>query len=128
LAYMLDTNVAIRLRDRDLPIIDKVERLEAAVLISVITRIELEGGVYKDPRLSAVRRPLLDAILEAVPTVPFDDTAADSYRLIVATAGFSRRKILDRMIAAQALVHHATLVTFNPQDFNDVPALQLLAW
>ena len=33
----------------------------------------------------------------------------------------SRRKLLDRMIAAQALVHRATLVTFNPDDFSDVP-------
>jgi len=35
---------------------------------------------------------------------------------------------LDRMIAAQALVHRATLITFNPDDFSDVPGLSLLAW
>jgi len=32
------------------------------------------------------------------------------------------------MIAAQALVHKATLVTQNPNDFRDVPGLTLLAW
>jgi hypothetical protein len=37
--------------------------------------------------------------------------------------GYSRRKLFDRMIAAQALVHRATLVTFNPDDFSDVPGL-----
>jgi tRNA(fMet)-specific endonuclease VapC len=32
------------------------------------------------------------------------------------------------MIAAQLLVHRATLVTLNADDFRDVPGLQLLAW
>jgi predicted nucleic acid-binding protein len=40
----------------------------------------------------------------------------------------SRRKLLDRMIAAQALVHRATLVTLNASDFRDVPGLELLSW
>jgi predicted nucleic acid-binding protein len=47
---------------------------------------------------------------------------------IVASACYSRRKLLDRMIAAQALVHRATLVTFNPDDFSDVPGLSSLVW
>ena len=32
------------------------------------------------------------------------------------------------MIAAQALVLQATLVTLNPADFSDIPDLKLLAW
>ena len=56
----------------------------------------------------------------------FDDAAADAYRAIVEAAGYSRRKLLDRMIAAQALVHRATLVTCNGDDFNDIPGLELL--
>jgi predicted nucleic acid-binding protein len=31
-------------------------------------------------------------------------------------------------VAAQALVHRATLVTLNPRDFEDVPDLSILAW
>jgi tRNA(fMet)-specific endonuclease VapC len=48
-------------------------------------------------------------------------------RQIVEAVGYSRRK-LDRMIAAQALVHRATLVTLNAGDFRDVPGLDLLPW
>jgi tRNA(fMet)-specific endonuclease VapC len=63
-----------------------------------------------------------------LPALAFDDLAATTYGAIVASAGYSRRKLLDRMIAAQALVHLATLVTFNPDDFTDVPSLSLLVW
>jgi len=58
----------------------------------------------------------------------FDDLAAKTYGDIVGSAGYSRRKLLDRMIAAHALVHRATLVTFNRDDFSDVPGLALLEW
>jgi tRNA(fMet)-specific endonuclease VapC len=62
------------------------------------------------------------------PTVSFDNAAAEAYGSIVASAGYSRRKLLDRMIAAQALVHRATLVTRNPEDFSDVPGLARPVW
>jgi tRNA(fMet)-specific endonuclease VapC len=57
-----------------------------------------------------------------------DDAAADAYGSIVAHSGYSRPKLIDRMIAAQALVHRATLVTFNADDFRDIPGLQLESW
>lgn len=125
---MLDTNVAIHLRDREEEILDKVGALEDAVILSVITRVELEGGVQRDPATAHLRLPALQAMLEALPVVAFDDQAADAYRQIVEVAGYSRRKVLDRMIAAQALVHRATLITRNQNDFADVPGLDLLAW
>ena len=75
-----------------------------------------------------VRRARLDAMLRAIPALAFDDLAAETYGTIVASAGYSRRKLLDRMIAAQALVHRATLVTSNPDDFSDVPGLSSLVW
>lgn len=126
--FLLDTNVAIHLRDRDPWVMDRVETLESEVLISVVTRVELEGGVRAQPQHAAMRRQRLDAMLAALPTIPFDADAADAYRLIVETVGFSRRKVLDRMIAAQALVLKATIVTLNGDDFRDVPGLDLLAW
>jgi tRNA(fMet)-specific endonuclease VapC len=49
-------------------------------------------------------------------------------RRAVTHAGYSRRKLLDRMIVAQALVHRATLITMNPDDFSDIPGLALVAW
>ena len=128
MAYVLDTNVAIRLRDGDAVIAGKVAALDDAIVISVITRVELEGGVHRDPAERPIRRARLDAILSAIPTLAFDDAAADAYGEIVAQTGSSRRKLLDRMIAAQALVHRAVLVTMNPDDFADIVGLELQAW
>lgn len=128
MAFLLDTNVLIRLRDGDLEIADRIAALDGAILLSIVSRIELEGGVYRDPSQASARRPRLDAILQALPVLAFDAVDADAYRAIVEAVGYSRRKLLDRMIAAQALVHRATLVTQNPADFLDIPGLDLLAW
>ncbi len=128
MAYLLDTNVAIHLRDGDIAVTTRVAALAGAVLMSIVTRVALEGGVHREPAHAAVRRARLDAMLAAIPALAFDDAAADAYGVIVAHTGYSRRKLLDRMIAAQALVHRATLVTLNADDFVDVPGLQLDAW
>lgn len=128
MAFVLDTNVAIHLRDGDPAVADRVARLDGAVLLSVVTRVELEGGVHRDPVDTPIRRARLDAVLGAIPTLAFDVAAADAYRAIVEHAGYSRRKLLDRMIAAQAMVHRATLVTMNANDFSDIPGLTVLAW
>jgi tRNA(fMet)-specific endonuclease VapC len=127
-AYILDTNIAIHLRDGDPAISARVAALDGAIMLSIVSRVELEGGVYRDPDLIALRRPRLEAILDVLPVLAFDDAAADAYRSIVEAAGYSRRKLLDRMIAAQALVHRAELVTQNAADFRDVPGLSILEW
>lgn len=127
-AFLLDTNVLIGLRDGDPTVTNRVLALDGAILMSIVSRVELEGGVHRDPSQAGLRSPRLDAILAALPVLAFDDAAADAHRVIMESAGYSRRKLLDRMIAAQALVHRATLVTQNPADFQDVPGLDLLAW
>ncbi|MCC6244913.1 MAG: PIN domain-containing protein [Gemmatimonadaceae bacterium] len=128
MAYLLDTNVAIRLRDGDANVANHVLALDDAIFLSVVTRVELEGGVHRDAANAAIRRARLDVLLAAIPTLAFDDDAADAYAAIVAHAGYSRRKLLDRMIAAQALVHRATLITMNADDFTDIPALRVRVW
>ncbi|MBL8537960.1 MAG: PIN domain-containing protein [Hyphomonadaceae bacterium] len=126
--FILDTNIAIHLRDGDVRVTREVGALRDAVMISVITRVELEGGVYREPAHAAVRRSRLDVMLAALPCLAFDEAAAQRYGAIVAHSGYSRRNLLDRMIAAQALLHGATLITLNEADFADIPELRVISW
>ena len=128
MAYILDTNVAIHFRDGDPRITANIADLGEGLLISVLTRVELEGGVQRSPAEARVRRRLLDAMLLGLTVLPFDDACANGYRSILETVGYSRRKVMDRMIAAQAIVHRAALVTCNRADFRDVPNLHLVEW
>jgi tRNA(fMet)-specific endonuclease VapC len=125
---LLDTSIAIEVRDRNLSIADKLEALEHPVAISAITRVELEGGVYRESKFTQLRRQRLDVFLAFVPVLAFSNDVAIQYGSILAACGFSRRKILDRMIGAHAIAVGAMLVTLNPADFNDIPNLEVLAW
>ena len=124
----LDTNVAIGLRDGEVDIIAQVGGLQGPILLSIVSRVELEGGVYRETAAVPMRRVRLDRLLSALPVLDFDARAADTYRAIIEITGYSRRKLLDRMIAAQAIAHRATLVTTNGADFRDIVGLDLLEW
>ena len=100
---IIDTDVAIHLRDGTPWIVDRIARLHAAPFLSVVSQVELEGGVYADIRFCAKRRKALDAMLQNLRLLVFDRDAVACYREIVATLGYSRRKVADRMIAATAL-------------------------
>lgn len=125
---ILDTSVAIPFRDGDPQITAKILQLQGLVALSIITRVELEGGVYVEAAHMAIRRARLDRMLRTISTLAFDNAAATAYGKIVATLGYSRRKVIDRMIAAQALAHDAALATLNAADFSGIPGLKLLAW
>jgi tRNA(fMet)-specific endonuclease VapC len=128
LPFLIDTSVAIPLRDGEPLIVRRVGSMGSRPLISVISRVELEGGVYRYPDEAALMRERLDLMLAGVDQIDFGDDEAIAYGRIVAATGYSRRLIVDRMIAATAIVADATLVTLNPRDFREVPDLRLEDW
>jgi tRNA(fMet)-specific endonuclease VapC len=123
--WLLDTSVLIPFRDGDGRVVATLRDLGGERLISIISRVELEGGLVRVAGEAPIRRQLLDMLLSGIVVLPFTDLEALAYREIVASAGYSRRKLLDRMIAAQAIVADARLVTLNPGDFDDVPGLKV---
>ncbi len=73
MAFLLDTDVAIHLRDGDPVVTQNVAALRGAILLSIFTRVELEGGVVRDRAHVPGRRVRLDAILSAIP-LPWPST------------------------------------------------------
>ena len=128
MAYLLDTSVAILLRDGEPEIVDRVDALTSRPLLSVVARVELEGGVYREPEDSALLRERLDLMLSGFDQIDFRNEDAIAYGRIVAALGYSRRQVADRMIAAQASFAGATLATLNPRDFQGIPDLQVEDW
>jgi len=128
LRYLLDTSVAIALRDGDPAILARSERLEPVPLVSIVTMVELEGGVARAEIGRDQRRAALDAMYESLDILTFGLDEASAYGRIVSVLGFSRGKVIDRMIAAQAVIADATLATLNARDFRGIPDLRVDDW
>jgi tRNA(fMet)-specific endonuclease VapC len=128
MAYLLDTTIAIALRDKVEPVIQKLNTLSGPLHLSIITRVELINGIYNKPELAASRLARVTEMLPSFNVPDFDKACIAQYEIIIQKAGFSRRKILDRMIAAQTIVVGATLVTLNPDDFKDIAQLKFIGW
>lgn len=120
--YLIDANCVIfALADASSPVTRRMAVSEpGALAISAITFAEVALGSHrgKPPPTDA-----LNALLAAVPLVPFDEAAARLY----ATLPFSRGRF-DRLLAAHALSLGAAIVTNNLGDFSDVPGLVIEDW
>jgi tRNA(fMet)-specific endonuclease VapC len=128
LPTLLDTSVAIALRDGSEPVLRKAAALSEPALLSIVSVVELPGGIVRLAVGKASRAEALAEILSTLDILPFDEADAAAYGSIIAALGFSRTKLIDRMIAAQAIVAGATLATLNPRDFRDIPRLTVEDW
>jgi len=125
---LIDTDVAIHLRDDDRETIARIGMLSSVPALSIMSLVELENGVHTKPALSETRRSTLDAMLRNVEIVGFDRAVVSAYGAIVASVRHSRPRTIDRLIAATAIVHGMTLVTMNGADFREIPGLALEIW
>ena len=124
---LLDTSVAVELLEEVQRTIDRAEQIDGQFL-SVISRVELEAGVYRDTSSVERRRSRLDGFLEQIELLDFTGREVAAYSSIMAARGFSRRLVADRMIAATAITRALTLATLNPRDFRDIPGLTIEDW
>lgn len=126
--YLIDTNIAIDLRDGNPATAARMAALTSRPRLSLLSLVELEGGVHSRPELARPRRIALDALLRRLNVESFDTRAVEAYGRIVAACGFSRPRILDRLIAATAIVNDLTLITQNGDDFAGIPGLSIEVW
>ncbi len=125
---LLDASVVIHLLEGHEGIAGAVSELVSGFDISALTRSELENGIARDPANAEMRRAMLDAFLATIAVLPFGDDAAAEYGRIVGALGYSRAKTIDRMLAAQAIVSGAQLITMNGDDFRPIADLNLAVW
>lgn len=128
MAWLLDTNIVVHLIQGDATVTARVAQLLPPIAISAISRVELENGVYRSTDRQKAKREALAIFLGSVDVLSFDNDVAERYGVIVASMGYTRSLVFDRMIAAQAIAADLTLITRNGADFRDIPGLKLEIW
>ena len=100
------------------------------VRIAAITASELLHGCHRatDPAVRARRLAFVDAILGAIPVIPFG--LADARRHAELWAHLASAGTMigahDLLIGATALAHGHRLATLNRREFSQVPGLRLV--
>jgi tRNA(fMet)-specific endonuclease VapC len=104
---------------------------EEPVAIAAITGSELLHGCHRarDPGMRARRSAFVDALLDALPVLPFGLPEARRHAELWAGLARTGRVIgpHDLLIAATALAQGHALVTLNQREFGRVPGLRLVA-
>lgn len=123
---MLDTSTVILLGR-----ITDATTLPDQSVISAITLAELSVGpqIAVDPVEGAARQAHLQQAESDFDAIPFDAAAARAFGSVAAalrSAGTKRAaRAYDALIAATAIANGLPLYTCNPEDFEDIPALDL---
>ncbi len=129
--YLLDTNACIRvLNDSSPAVVARFGRESPATIrLCSVVKAELLFGARKSRRVASTLESL-ERFFEPIPSVPFDDAAAEQYGVIRAQLERSGTPIgaNDMMIAAIARHHDFTLVTRNVDEFRRVAALRVENW
>ena len=120
--YLLDTNIVIfaiiasngALLER-LSMCDQDDLVTSAIVYAEIAYGSKHG---KPPPLE-----ILDAFLQDIPILPFDEAAGVAY----ASLRFKRASY-DRLIAAHAISQKLTLITQDAHHFADMPGLGVENW
>ncbi|CAB4630673.1 unannotated protein [freshwater metagenome] len=125
---LLDTSVVVELTD-----FISSGQLPLESDISSITLAELSVGplVAKTPQEQSARQSVLQLVEASFDPLPFDETTARVFGRVAAQLRNSGRKTkaraFDALIASVAIQHDLPLFTKNPQDFQDIQDLEVVA-
>ena len=154
MSHLLDSNLVILHLNGELRTGQLVKTVASAgIAISLITYMEVYQGIFSSADPTAARTQFEVWLTSGVPVLHFDQAVAlraarlrvdlggsipqrsadrtvalRAARLRVDLAKQGRRvrsRALDLIIAATALEHGLTLVTWNKADFQDIPNLNL---
>ena len=126
--YLLDAGTLFAVASGEAATLSKLSRLPiGAVAISAIAHVELltaAAAAGRNPRLAEN----LALLAQNLDILPFGRKAAEAYGDLLRKTEPKRRRMLDRMIAAQAIAEGRRLVTLTAGDFADLPGLSLEDW
>jgi tRNA(fMet)-specific endonuclease VapC len=129
---ILDTSVLIAAERGTVHFEALLDSLDSeTVAIAAITASELLHGCHRasDAAIRARRSAFVDALLDAVPVVPFG--LAEARRHAQLWADLMREGTMigphDLLIGATALAQGQALVTLNRREFSRVPGLKIIA-
>ena len=124
-AFLLDASVTFAVACGERLTLNKLARLETdTTALSAIVWSELLAAAEDDARLMKN----LDLLRQNLDILPFDLASAQSYGVLVPQLTPKRRRVLDRMVAAQALELGARHITLTPDIFSDIPGLTVEDW
>ncbi|MEI7636698.1 MAG: type II toxin-antitoxin system VapC family toxin [Syntrophus sp. (in: bacteria)] len=100
------------------------------IVVSAISRMEIEYGLNLNPERARKIVPVLQAFLASIRVLPFGETDAQVAGTIRATLQRQGNPIgsYDVLIAGTALAQGLTLVTSNTGEFSRVGGLSLEDW
>lgn len=126
--YLLDATTLFAAASGEASTLARLARLPIGdVAIPALVYAELLGAAAaagKNSRLSEN----LELIAQNLDILPFDRKAAEAYEALLRQIAPKRRRMLDRLTAAQAMADGRTLATLAPDDFADLPGLSLESW
>jgi len=126
--YLLDASVVFAIvlgEHASLARLGRLEVAQVAIPSLVWSEILAAAGMSE---ADARRAENIALIGQTIDILPFDRAAAEIYGKMMRRLTLKRRRVLDRMTAAQARAHGFTLVTLAPRDFADIPGLTVEDW
>ncbi|HEU0113480.1 MAG TPA: PIN domain-containing protein [Thermomicrobiales bacterium] len=131
MAQLIDTSVFIQLERRGLSVEMAIgSAIDESYALAAITAAELLYGVERanTPERLARRTTFVEAMLSAVPVIPFDLPVAREHARLWARLDAAGRRIgpYDLLVAATALAIGYDVLTFNVGEFERVPGLTVL--
>ncbi len=125
--YLLDATVVFAAASGEMATLAKLSRLPIGdVAISAIVHGELLTATAGGKSARLLENIAL--LAQNVDILAFDRKAAETFGELLRRIEPKRRRMLDRMVAAQAIAEGRTLVTLTPQDFADLPGLTVESW
>ena len=129
--FLLDSNTCIQLLNDSHPGVRRrfFSHLPSDLGLCSIVKAELLYGAYRSARVPA-NLQRLQTFFEALRSLPFDDSCAQTYGQLRAMLSAKGASIgaNDMLIAATGLAHGLTVVTHNTREFSRIDGLSLLDW